>query len=102
MTSNTETHKKALFSRRRIIDLGYGTGRNGAHFGSSLSLVDIITIIYSIFFKAGVADSKSVDRNKFILISFISMGVTYKYFDFLIHLYFFDFFILSNALPRYD
>lgn len=67
MTSNTETHKKALLSRRRIIDLGYGTGRNGAHFGSSLSLVDILTIIYSIFFKAGVVDSKSVERNRFIL-----------------------------------
>ena len=65
--SKTETHKKALFARRRIIDLGYGTGRNGAHFGSSLSLVDIVTIIYSIFFKGGVADSKSADRNKFIL-----------------------------------
>ena len=67
MISNTDTYEKALFSRRRIIDLGYGTGRNGAHFGSSLSLVDIVTIIYSIFFKAGVADSKSADRNKFIL-----------------------------------
>ena len=65
--SNTETYKKALFSRRRIIDLGYGTGRNGAHFGSSLSLVDIVTIIYSIFFKQGAANSKSVHRNKFIL-----------------------------------
>ena len=62
-----DTHEKALFSRRRIIDLGYRTGRNGAHFGSSLSLVDILTNVYSVFFEGGVKNSKNPNRNKFIL-----------------------------------
>lgn len=32
--------------RRRIIELGYATGKNGAHFGSSLSLVEILVAVY--------------------------------------------------------
>ena len=32
--------------RRRIIELGYATGKNGAHFGSSLSLVEILVAAY--------------------------------------------------------
>ena len=67
MLSDIETYEKALFSRRRIIDLGYRTGRNGAHFGSSLSLVDIVTNVYSIFFQDGLKSSKNLSRNKFIL-----------------------------------
>ena len=67
MLSETETYQKALYARKRIIDLGYGTGRNGAHFGSSLSLVDLVVNVYSIFFNHGVNKSEHPNRNKFIL-----------------------------------
>ena len=64
---NIDTHEKALFSRNRIIDLGYGTGRNGAHFGSSLSLVDIVTVVYSAFFTGEDVSPHIDERNRFIL-----------------------------------
>lgn len=67
MISKKEIYQKALFSRKRIIELGYGTGRNGAHFGSSLSLVDLIVNIYGIFFNNGVERCNHSNRNKFIL-----------------------------------
>ena len=67
MISEKDISQKALFARRRLIDLGYRTGRSGAHFGSSLSLVDLVTNIYSIFFKNGVKGCRNLDRNKFIL-----------------------------------
>ena len=67
MVSNTNTQKKASFSRKRIIDLGYNSGRNGAHFGSSLSLVDIVVNIYDLFFYNGVENSHNPERNRFIL-----------------------------------
>ena len=59
--------KKALFSRKRIIELGYACGKDGAHFGSSLSLVDLITCVYSKFFKSGASQSEHLERNRFIL-----------------------------------
>jgi transketolase len=58
---------KANEARRSIIDLGYRAGRNGAHFGSSLSLVDIITNVYKAYFQFGVNQSKVENRTKFIL-----------------------------------
>lgn len=62
-----DTYKKAAFSRKRVLELGYGTGRDGAHFGSSLSLIDIVTNIYSNFFQSGPLNNKKENRNKFIL-----------------------------------
>ena len=62
-----DIHKKAEFSRRRIVELGYGCGKHGAHFGSSLSLVDLITNVYSHFFKLGPSEVESENRNRFIL-----------------------------------
>ena len=41
--------------RQRIIKLGYLTGKNGAHFGSSLSLVEILLACYK-------SDDKSIGR----------------------------------------
>jgi len=65
--SDKEIYQKAQFVRKRIIELGYATARNGAHFGSSLSLVDLVTNVYSIFFSDGIGRANHSDRNKFIL-----------------------------------
>ena len=42
-----ETAEIARRIRARILELGYKAGDNGAHFGSSLSLVEILVSIYS-------------------------------------------------------
>lgn len=56
---NDEYNLKQI--RKRIIDIGHSVGKSGAHFGSSLSLVEIIYSIYSLF--------KSIDHrnDRFIL-----------------------------------
>jgi len=57
--------KKANHARKRILELGLASGRNGAHFGSSLSLVDIITVLYG---KTLVHNLRTnINRNRFIL-----------------------------------
>jgi transketolase len=57
--------QKANQARKRILELGLASGRNGAHFGSSLSLVDIMTVLYD---KYIVHDLRcNVNRNRFIL-----------------------------------
>lgn len=57
--------QKANKARKRILELGFSSGRNGAHFGSSLSLVDLLTVLYD---KHIVRDLKdNINRNRFIL-----------------------------------
>jgi len=57
--------QKANKARKRILELGLASGRNGAHFGSSLSLVDLLTVLYD---KHIARDSKeNINRNRFIL-----------------------------------
>ena len=56
---------KALFVRRRILELGRLAGNNGAHFGSSLSLTDILVTIYKSYFDQN--QKHSCERNRFIL-----------------------------------
>lgn len=64
---NINSYQTALFARRRIIELGYECGKNGAHFGSSLSLVDVLTSVYITYFKSGSESIKTDNRNRFIL-----------------------------------
>lgn len=68
MSVDSSSHyQKANWARRRVIELGYQTGRAGAHFGSSLSAVDIFTAVYQTLFSGGLSDLKKIDRNRFIL-----------------------------------
>ena len=64
---NINSYQKALFARRRIIELGYECGKNGAHFGSSLSLVDVLTSVYITHFKSRPESIKMNNRTRFIL-----------------------------------
>lgn len=59
--------KKSNFARKRVIELGYATNKNGAHFGSSLSLIDLLCCLYSNLFPKGLDGSYDKDRNHFIL-----------------------------------
>ena len=57
--------QKANKARKRILELGFASGRNGAHFGSSLSLVDLLTVLYD---EQIAPDLKAnINRNRFIL-----------------------------------
>lgn len=47
--------------RKRIVTVGHSVGRSGAHFGSSLSLVEIIYSVYSYF------QFNKFDKDRFIL-----------------------------------
>jgi len=59
--------KKSEFARKRVIELGYCSKRNGAHFGSSLSLIDILCCLYSVFFPKSLNGVNDKDRTRFIL-----------------------------------
>ena len=48
---------KALFVRKRILELGKLVGNNGAHFRSSLSLTDILVAIYGTVFENKLRES---------------------------------------------
>ena len=63
MDSN-ELKNKALFSRRRILDLGKLAGKNGAHFGSSLSITDLLVCLYGTILKK---QKNNPNRDRFIL-----------------------------------
>lgn len=62
-----ESYKKAAFARQRVIELGYACGKNGAHFGSSLSLIDLLTCLYATLFTAGKSGAYSDERARFVL-----------------------------------
>lgn len=59
--------KCANFSRNRVIEMGYACGKSGAHFGSSLSLIDILSVLYTCEYAPLIGDSKKPERNRFIL-----------------------------------
>ena len=42
-----DTSSLALKTRRRILELGLLAGKNGAHLGSGMSIVDLLSVIYS-------------------------------------------------------
>lgn len=46
MTEIKEITKAAIQVRRNIIDMTYRAGRNGAHIGGGLSMVEILTVLY--------------------------------------------------------
>lgn len=58
---------KALFVRKRILELGKLVGNNGAHFGSSLSLTDILVGIYGTVFENKLHHKNDPHRDRFIL-----------------------------------
>ena len=58
---------KAFFVRKRILELGKLVGNNGAHFGSSLSLTDILVAIYGTVFENKLHHKNDLYRDRFIL-----------------------------------
>ena len=58
---------KALFVRKRIIELGKLVGNNGAHFGSSLSLTDLLVAIYGTVFENKLHLKNDPDRDRYVV-----------------------------------
>jgi len=63
----SKSKEVASFARRRILELGLECGRNGAHFGSSLSLIDILAVLYTSALKFSKKTSNHPKRHRFIL-----------------------------------
>lgn len=53
--------------RREIIEAAHNVGRLGVHLGSSLSVADILAVLYADVMKYDAADPLSEDRDYFIL-----------------------------------
>lgn len=57
----------ALKVRQRILELGLIAGKNGAHFGGGMSVVDILTVLYSCILNVNEQNIDSPERDRFIL-----------------------------------
>lgn len=55
-------HEEAQWMRRRIVEVAYQAGKKGAHLGGSLSVVEILSVLYSI-----MHHTKDADRDRMIL-----------------------------------
>lgn len=57
----------AARSRRQIVQIGHGAGAFGAHFGPSLSLVDILTVLYGTRVRHDSSMCSDPERDRVIL-----------------------------------
>jgi len=57
----------ALKARRRILELGLVAGKNGSHLGSSMSVVDILLVLYGGILNVNKKNLGSPARDRFIL-----------------------------------
>ena len=57
----------ALKIRRRILELGLGAGKNGAHIGSGLSIVDVLSVLYGSILNTTKENLGAPERDRFIL-----------------------------------
>ena len=57
----------AIRIRKNIIEAGWASGVRGGHFGGSLSVVDILTVLYKTILKYDVKNPLKTDRDRFIL-----------------------------------
>lgn len=53
--------------RMDILRMGYMVGSNGAHFGSGLSLVEIMAVLYKAVLRVNPSDPRWAGRDRFIL-----------------------------------
>ena len=53
--------------RRDIIEMGYRAGMNGAHFGGSLSLVEIMSVLYGRVINFDIHNTMAENRDRLIL-----------------------------------
>ncbi len=57
----------ALKARRRVLELGLVAGKNGSHLGSSMSIVDILLVLYGGILNLNKQNLASSERDRFIL-----------------------------------
>lgn len=57
----------ALKVRRRVLELGLVAGKNGAHLGGGMSIVDILTVLYGCILNVNEENLDSPERDRFIL-----------------------------------
>jgi len=53
--------------RRRVLELGFTAGKNGAHLGSGMSVVDILAVMYGEVLDLQKIRRRSIDRDRFLL-----------------------------------
>lgn len=58
---------KSLWIRKRLLELGKNAGKVGAHFGSSLSAVDVLVAVYDFLSAEKALLKNSESRSRFIL-----------------------------------
>lgn len=61
------SHEIALWARRRVLELGFAAGRNGAHIGSGMSIVDMLAVLYSQVLNINNQNRSLASRDRFIL-----------------------------------
>ena len=57
----------ALKARRRVLELGLVAGKNGAHLGSGMSIVDILSVVYGGVLNVNKKNLSTPERDRFIL-----------------------------------
>ena len=67
MSSKNKLLELSKGIRRNIIDLTFFSGKNGAHIGGSLSIVEILTVLYGKLLNFDVNNPLSKNRDRFIL-----------------------------------
>ena len=53
--------------KKNILEMAFAAGASSSHFGGALSIVEIISVLYSHKMKIDKSDPNSVDRDRFIL-----------------------------------
>ncbi len=61
------TLEQSFLIRKRLLELGKNAGKVGAHFGSSLSAVDILVAVYDYLSQESKLPEDSIYRSRFIL-----------------------------------
>lgn len=67
MYDTIKTQKLAKQVRRDIVDLTYQAGTNGTHIGGSLSIVEILSVLYHDILKLNKNNMTDENRDRFIL-----------------------------------
>jgi transketolase len=63
----SEFSSLALKTRRRVLELGLIAGKNGAHLGSGMSIIDILAVLYGGFLNVSKESLNRPGRDRFIL-----------------------------------
>jgi transketolase len=57
----------AARARRAVISIGHEAGGQGAHFGPALSLIEVMTVLYSVAARNSIANPIDIDRDRVVL-----------------------------------